>query len=338
MTRAREARLGAATLALTLAWVLALAWTPAGAVAQRFGPYIPDAPEDVPPEDSEEASDVPLEEPPAQESEAFGEPMPEAEAQLEEQPAEPLAAAVAAPSDAADEPESEQAAPQRGATLSFGIGAGVGTLSYVRPTSAGRQSLPRVSYPAIELALRVHLSPQRAISFEALFDYRSSVGLELRAEPLFGLSQDVAVRVQRAELSFAPVLRLGTPQHSPALILPIGFVVRTLVPELHQFGIPELVLAGPLLRAQLQWPLGESLSLRAGPEAQWMLHVDDALTRQGAGAQGFALAAELALETRVSSRVSLSLSYRQAHAFAPSGDRSYEDVERFATVFASGRW
>jgi hypothetical protein len=223
------------------------------------------------------------------------------------------------------------------AEVSASAGAGVAALELVRPTSEGRQRLPSSAFAALDLGLGLHVAREQPVSFEVEVSYRSSLGFGLEVEPLFGLSQRVSARVQRAELTFAPRVRLASSRHAFALAFPVGMMLRSFVPELHQFGLPNYLLAGPQLRVELLAPLGDQVLLRLGPEVQWLALVDHSLREQGACCQGVALGAQASLEAHLGSTLSVALQARESHAFVGQGVRAFNEVERFVTAVVGGR-
>jgi hypothetical protein len=233
-------------------------------------------------------------------------------------------------------PEAAPAAPER-VKLQVSAGAGMGTLSFTRPTAAGAQTLPRTAFPAAAITMRLQLWPSQQSSLEFSVAYQTSLGLELETEPLFGLSQSVPTRTERAELSAAPVIRLGTSASALALAFPVSFAFRAFVPELHQFGLPKYVIGGPQLRVELIAPLGELVSLRVGPEAQWLLIVDGSLSREGACCQGGSIGGQASLEGNVGPTFSVFVTYRETHGQVGSGQRKFIDLERYLTANIAGR-
>lgn len=218
------------------------------------------------------------------------------------------------------------------------VGFGMGMLTLSRPTAMGRQSLPRAVFAAVAVEFGLWLRPEQRLSYDLSIAYQSSLGLMLEAEPLFGLDQRVRARNQRAELAFAPVVRLGAAPGAWSLAFPLGFALRSLTPKLHQFGLPDRLLAGPLLRAELRVPLGEGVRLRLAPELVWLAFVDASLRDQGACCQGVAAGGTGALEADVGTSLRVALSYRQAHTFVGKGERAYDDMERFLTAGLTGRF
>lgn len=229
------------------------------------------------------------------------------------------------------------AADDQRAELSARLGAGVASLALVRPTAEGRQRLPSSAFAALDLGVGLHVSRDQPLSFEVDLAYLSSLGLALEVEPLFGLGQQVSVRVQSAELTFAPRVRLGSARHALALAFPVGIMLRSFVPELHQFGLPNYLLAGPELRVELLAPFGDQVLLRIGPEVRWLALVDHSLRDQGACCQGVALGAKGSLEAQLGSTLSVALEAHESHAFVGHGVRAFNEVERFVTAVVGGR-
>jgi hypothetical protein len=226
--------------------------------------------------------------------------------------------------------------PERALSLYAGAGLGVGTLAFQRPTAQGAQRLAQTEFAAAEFLLRVHAWQGRPLSLEVLLAYQTSLGLVLQTAPLFGLPQNVDVRAQRVELCAAPWVRLGNTPNAPALAFPLGFAFHSLFPGVHQFDMPKYSVGGPQLRAEVMVALGEFVSLRAGPEAQWLLLIDPSLRREGACCQGFAFGGQGSLQASVGPGVRIALAYRESHAFVPSGSWMFMDVQRFLTARIAG--
>ena len=76
------------------------------------------------------------------------------------------------------------------------------------------------------------------------------------------------------------------------------------------------------------------LSLRLGPEAHWIIVVDDWLQGQGVKDSGFAVGGQAVLSARFVESFALELSYRQSKAsISGKGTAAdFEDMERFATL------
>ncbi len=239
-----------------------------------------------------------------------------------------------AQSAAASEPLSE-ATPARAIALRFSAALGIGSLTFTRPIPQGVQRLRETPYAATELALRVHVWPRDRFSIETLLVYQTSLGLELELTPLFGLPERIAARTQRVELSVAPAVRLGASANAPVLVFPLGFAYRTFVPEEHQYQVPRYNLGGPMLRAELSVKLGEVITLRAGPEAQWIVVVGPSLRHEGACCSGVGLAGQVALEAEVGEHVRVALAYREASSSVPV-ESLFEDVERLLTARIAG--
>jgi hypothetical protein len=233
---------------------------------------------------------------------------------------------------------SSQARAQESRALSLhaAAGLGVGTLAFQRPTPQGLQILPQTPFAAAELLLRVRAWPGQRLSLETLLAYQTSLGLVLQTRPLFALPQNVEARWQRVELSAAPTVRLGAASDAPRLAFPVGLVLRSLFPGVHQFSVPNYRLGGFLLRAELSIALGRFISLRAGPEAQWLVFVEPSLRRAGACCQGVAIGGRAWLEAAVGPALRIALAYGESHAFAPIGEWRFMDIDRCLTARIAG--
>lgn len=243
-----------------------------------------------------------------------------------------------APQPEADAADLDLPATSRALRVELAAGAGIGVRGLRRPTLYGSQRLDASVFPALDLGLRVAVWPERELSLGFNLRYQTSIGWRIEDAPAFALSTPVRARAERLELSGGPRLRLGESPRSAALAFPVGFEMRTLWPAVHDLAVVGYSLLGPMARVELCLSLGDALSLRVGPEAQWIVSVDRAVQVDGAGAQGFALGGELTLQAPLGRKLGLELVYREAHAFVPgqAGRRQLIDVERFATARLSG--
>lgn len=259
----------------------------------------------------------------------------EPEMVFEGDPAPDEAPDADAQSAAAESEPLAEAAMARAIALRFSAALGVGSFAFTRPIPQGVQRLRETPYAATEIALRVHVWPRDRFSIETLLVYQTSLGLELELTPLFGLPERIAARTQRIELSVAPAVRLGASASAPVLVFPVGFAYRTFVPEEHQYQVPRYNLGGPMLRAELSVKLGEVVTLRGGPEAQWIVVVGPSLRHEGACCSGVGLAGQVALEAEVGEHVRVALAYREASSSVPV-ESLFEDVERLLTARIAG--
>ena len=232
----------------------------------------------------------------------------------------------------ADEP-APAAAGEPGVRVQASVGLGFGTRALRRPIDVGTQRLPDTAFAAAEVALQALAWPNDAFALGFLLRYQTSVGLTVEEMPLFALPTPVDVRAAHAEASVAPTVRLGDSAQSLRLAFPVGFTLRTFWPEVHEMMTPSYSLTGPHLRVELIIPIGDALALRLGPEAQWIVSIDEDVRLQGIAAQGLALGGEAVLSLELGSSFAIELTYRDSHAFAAStvSGPTFEDVERFAT-------
>jgi hypothetical protein len=250
-------------------------------------------------------------------------------------------AEAAAPEDASNEApapgpsEAETPAAPSGPDLSVEpfIGMGVGTHSFRRPTKLGGQSMPDEPMPVVDVGMGFQAWPKRAFSWTFLLRYQTSVGFRVQEDPVFGLPNRVSVRADRLELSAAPTFRFGDSPTAAQLAFPIGASVRGFWPEVHNLLTPRYVMLGPFVRPELQLSLTDSLTLRIGPEFEWILLFSKHLTNNGVKRQGIALGGEAGLRLALGSIFALDLSYRQSTAMADVNyGPTFRDVERFLTL------
>jgi hypothetical protein len=235
---------------------------------------------------------------------------------------------------AAAEVEGEPSA-QRALSLHVAAGLGVGTLAFTVPTAQGTQRLPDAPFAAADVAVRLHISPEAALSLETLLAYQSSLGFKVQFDPLFALPEEIAARAERMELSVAPVFRLGAAESGWALAFPVGFAFRAFLPEVHEYPVDKYLVGGPQLRAELWLQLGELVRMRIGPELQWIALVDGVMSEHGACCQGVAIGGQGALEASVGPHFRVAFAYREAHGYVPL-DWRFKDVERFLTARLAG--
>lgn len=213
-------------------------------------------------------------------------------------------------------------------------GAGVGTRSFVRPTSEGTQALKSSLFPAAEVALRLEAWPRARFSLAGLVHAQTSIGLKVEERPLFALPNEVGVRAEHLDLSAVPSWRLGCASDALALAFPVGFTLRRFQTVVRDVPTPSYSLAGPHLRVELVAPLKPWLTLRVGPELHWIAFLGHDLREGGTDSQGIALGGEAALRLTLGAGISLEVGYRESRAFAghAGSGASFEDVERFATL------
>jgi len=223
-------------------------------------------------------------------------------------------------------------------TLEAFAGLGLGSRGFERPLGATLQKLPDAAFFAAAAGLRAALFPEDAFSLAFLARYDTSLGLSVEQPPPFALPNTIHVRAEHIELSVAPTFRLTATPVPLTLSLPLGFSMRTFLPDLHNPTLPGFSLLGPSLRAELSARFGSRVSLRLGPELEWVFVAGQAVRRNGVDGSGFALGGEAVVAVKVVSVLALELAYRESHAFVSSRDAlpDLRDVERFAILRAVG--
>jgi hypothetical protein len=214
-------------------------------------------------------------------------------------------------------------------------GLGVGSLSYTKPTGAGVQFLPESRFAAAEVLMRLHAWPTQALSLEAQLAYQTSLGYELELRPLFALPERVPVRAQRVELAAGPRFAFSSSKRGLALVAPLGVLLRSFFPEVHQYTVRAHNLGSVFVRPELIVPVGELITLRVGPEAHWLLLIEPSLEREGASGSGYALGLHGVVQAAVGETYSVALAYRELHSVIPAAAR-FEDTERFLTARFGG--
>ena len=239
--------------------------------------------------------------------------------------------------------ETGDAAPQPSSDVSVQVfaGAGVGTRALLRPIlGMGVQRMDDVAFAALDAGLRVTVWPAETFSWEFLLRYATSLGMTVEQQPRFAPVNGVDVRANHVELSVAPEFHLGDAASSASLLFPVGFGLRTLWPEVHSLPVPGYTLGGPLLRAELAIPFLDVVTLRFGPEVQWIVMIDQSIVDDGAGYQAVALGGEALLRAQVTTFLGIELAFRESHALAPTSvaGENFVDIERFFTGRMSGTW
>jgi hypothetical protein len=233
--------------------------------------------------------------------------------------------------------ESATAAPGTDLRAEPFVGFGVGTRSFRRPTAAGGQVMNDLPFPAAEVGMAMRAWPDRPLGLIFLLRYQSSIAFVVEEHPAFALNNRVNVRSDRAELSCGPTLRLGDSPKAARLSLPIGVMLRTFWPEVHNLATPRYIMAGPHLRAELRLMLTENLSMRLAPEFQWIMYFGSQLTDNGVGPHGVALGGEAGLRMALGPVFAIDITYRQSNAMANgTHGPTFLDVERFLTARLSG--
>ena len=221
----------------------------------------------------------------------------------------------------------------RSVGLRLRVGIGVGTRAFVVPRAIGVQALDRSAFAVTDFELALRFWRTQKIGCEVQIAYQTSVGWKLQQEPLFALPETIAARAQRLDVSVAPVVHLGSARSDRRLTFPIGFGLRSFWPRPKQSPIADFLLAGPYLRAELHLPLVAAVSLRIGPELQWLL-----LTKlRGTDAEtGVAVGGTVALSSRLIGSTAFAIAYRASYASVTASGSMLEDVEQYAAVQFQG--
>jgi hypothetical protein len=192
-------------------------------------------------------------------------------------------------------------------------GLGMGSYGFSRPSELGEQRLPDAVFPAAAVALAVEGWPDAPFSLTGLLRYQTSLGLRVQEHPPFALPNELSARSGFGELSLAPTFRLEsgkTNREAIRLAVPVGLSLRSFWPDVRELLTPGYSLVGPFVRAQVILPIHASFRLRAGPELQAILVLDEHMKKAGLQGQGLALGAEIAAALGPVGPFSLELGYR----------------------------
>jgi hypothetical protein len=265
---------------------------------------------------------------------------PEPAEEEQESASVPAAEASATQDDVEAAPPPENAAQEGESGPSIRIepyaGFGISTRSVRMPSKSGVLEVAPGVTPAAEVGLRVQLRPAADFSFFAHLIYQSALGFSVTEHPPLALEKEVRARSERVSLEIAPRWRIGGGKFE--LAIPVGATVRTLWAEVHTSQTPSYSLVGPHARVELRLAVSDMLSLRFGPDLQYIMMVDKDLITAGVSSQGIALGGDASVEAQVSEFWSFRVTYRESHALlaAARGTVSFQDVERYLTLRAVG--
>ena len=224
----------------------------------------------------------------------------------------------------------------RALRLRLGVGAGYGSLGYRRPIAVGQEVLPDTAFAAVGVSVALQLLPTDVLSFEVQAAYQTSIGMTLEIDPLFALPEQVSTRFQYFEAGVTPVLRLSESLDGLAFALPLSLGIRSFAPRVREYSIERFQLGGPQAGLEARVALGDLVSLRIGPQAQWVLMIKSGLADRGACCQGLTIGGQGLLEAKIGSVLRAQLSYRQAHTFVPIATLGFRSVERFLMARLAG--
>lgn len=230
------------------------------------------------------------------------------------------------------ESEPEQRSPALRVRVHAGVGLGMREVEWTADGRGERVELG--AFPAFDLGLSFSFRLSDAVALAPRVDYQSSLAYHEVEEARVAAPADrVGVRVHRFAIMLAlPILWSGEGSVSVAPALGLG--IRNLRPEVHHLSTPAYSLLGPVVQLALGIPLGDTVTLRIAPEAQW-LSVGSGLRERSVEDSGLSVGGELTLGVGVVTGLSLELSYREAHALLSSPDGQAGDVERFVTLRAA---
>jgi hypothetical protein len=192
-------------------------------------------------------------------------------------------------------------------------------------------------FAAVGLGFELDHAVSQAVTLGLLVRYQSSIGHGIVERHTDGSVHPLDARAHRLELGFAPTFAFDSAR-TWALAAAAGYGLLNFRPEAHHLVTPAYSLAGPHLRAALQFaPWDGLIRLSLGPEVQWIVHVGQDLRDRGMAASGLGAGGEAALELRLGRQFTIGATYRELRSFLDSSQaQRFVDVARFITARLSG--
>jgi hypothetical protein len=272
-------------------------------------------------------------------AQAVAQAEPDSEATFESDDAEPEAAPEERDAQAQDEPESAAAAAADSgeaqrllAAIQIGIGAGQRGVA-LTDARGGLQSLDTDYYPVLDLGLHGAVSLSSLFSLGLQLRYQTSLGLHAKETPTGRLGEDTSLRSHHVQFGVVPSFRFAESEDAATLQLLLGWAVRGLR-SVTDVTIPAFTLHGPLLRAELEIPIGNFFAVRLAPELLAIVGVSSELRAQaGIDGGGYGLGGEFVIAVRAQPWLAFELSYRQARiSLATHRPTAFTDTEQYVTL------
>ncbi len=213
------------------------------------------------------------------------------------------------------------------------VGLGLGQRAVTLPTQSGPRLLDVGPFLMMDGAVRARVRLADSAQVLLALRYSTSVALQAESTPAAGVPQSVPLRSQRFEVVLGAVGRIGTGATEPWLGVQLGYAVQDLH-GLIEITMPRYSIGGPFARVDLRAVVAEGrVTLWAMPEGQWLVGVDNSLTRLHVAHSGFAIGGELGIGVRLSSQFLWETSYRESHSFLSTlQSDAFHDLERAFTT------
>lgn len=235
--------------------------------------------------------------------------------------------------DGVDATDPDAPLPPRTLQMDGVVGLGLGQRAVDLPTQSGTRVLNVGPFFVVDGAVRTRLHLSEAFQLALALRYTTSVALTAESTPAAGIAQAVPLRSHRMELMFGSLMRLSTGETTPWLGFQVGYAMQDLR-GLIEVTMPRFTLSGPLARVDLRAVIVEGrVTLWAMPEVQWLVDVDNSLTRLHVSRGGYALGGEVGFSARLNEQFLFEASYREAHAFVSTREpNNFHDLERVFTA------
>jgi len=215
------------------------------------------------------------------------------------------------------------------------IGAGIAQRSSTVPMMAGPARLSTIPFPAIQARILgyVRPDPEQRFRVSLAARYTTSIGLQGEDQLADGTVRTTDMRSHHLTIGIRTDIPLAPGDYPTELVLEAGWAFRMLDSEI-MVSIPDYALHGIYARVGLFFPVGDTpLTIGLVPEIGHMMNLSEELTQRSMVGDGFHVGAEAHVRLQLIPEVSLSLMYRESHAFLGTGfEGDLNDVERYGTL------
>lgn len=215
------------------------------------------------------------------------------------------------------------------------IGAGIAQRSSTVPMMAGPARLTTIPFPAIQARILAYVRPDPEQRFRVSLAarYTTSVGLQGEDQLADGTTRTTDMRSHHLTIGLRTDIPLAPGDYPTELMLEAGWAFRMLDSEI-MVSIPDYALHGIYARVGLFFPIGDTpLTIGLVPEVGHMMNLSEELTQSSMVGDGFHVGAEAHVRLQLIPEVSISLMYRESHAFLGTGfTQDLSDVERYGTL------
>lgn len=249
----------------------------------------------------------------------------------QEPPAEERGAETTTP----EQEATQEGEPARLWGFALGAGIGVGMRASTVPLQGAEAKLSSTAYPTIQVGALGHLRPDATSRFrvEVSARYTASVGLQVEDRAAEGGAQSTDMRTHHVIIALTARLPLAPGERMTELLLGASGSFGILETDL-DVSIPNFAVGGVYARLGFNFYVGDSpLSIAVVPELGYAASLSDELSELAQVSDGFSVGAEGVVRLQIVDEVSVSLLYRESHAFLGSARGSeMHDVTRYGVL------